>query len=131
MDKDITELEVKETVKAVGNEKATGHEFVPNEALKNAPPVLIEKLVVLFNRKKNKGKAPNPLKRGRLVLIHKKGSRTDVFNYRPLTVQTAVTGLYTKLQNNRLAEVVETMACCVRSRMASGRPGLEETVLLS
>ena len=107
LDKDFTELEVKETIKALGNEKATGHDFVPNEALKNAPPVLIEKLVVLFNRVKNKGEAPNPWKRGRLVLIHKKGSRTDTFNYRPLTVLTAVSGLYTKLLNNRLAEVVE------------------------
>ena len=107
LDKDFTEGEVKDAIKGLGNEKASGHDFVPNEGLKNAPSVLIKSIVILFNRVKNKGEAPKSWKRGRLVLIHKKGSRTDAFNYRPLTVLTAVSGLYTKLLNNRLTEVVE------------------------
>ena len=35
-------------------------------------------------------------------------STTDVYNYRPLTVLTSMCGLYTKLLNERLANVVET-----------------------
>ena len=107
LDKDFTAVEVSSMIKTLGNDKAAGHDFLPNEALKNAPPVLIQKLVTLFNRVKNKGEVPRAWKRGRLVLIHKKGAKTDVYNYRPLTVLTVVSGLYTKVLNSRLAAVVE------------------------
>ena len=125
LDKDFTELEVREIIKTLGNDKATGHDFLPNEALKNAPPVLIGKIVTLFNRVKNKGEAPRAWKRGRLVLIHKKGSRTDVYNYRPLTVLAAVSGLYTKVLNNRLAAVVESHGLLeeIQNGFRKGRSG--------
>ena len=57
----------------LGNGKAAGWDTIPNEALKEAPPCLLEKMLVLFNRVKNGGGVPEDWKKGRLVLIHKKG----------------------------------------------------------
>ena len=94
-------------IKSQGNKKASGHDMIPNKALKNAPPELVEMLVKLFNRVIREGEVPKAWKRGRLVLIHKRGSTVDAYNYQPLTVLTAVSGLYTKVLNQRLVSVVE------------------------
>ena len=107
LDKTFSKQEIKDIIKDLGNEKASGHDMIPNEALKNAPPALLEMILKLFNRVKNKGESPKSWKRGRLVLIHKKGSTVDAYNYRPLTVLTVVSGLYTKVLNQRLVSVVE------------------------
>ena len=73
LDKDFSEEELKEVLAGLGNGKAAGWDTIPNEALKEAPPCLLEKMLVLFNRVKNGGGVPEDWKKGRLVLIHKKG----------------------------------------------------------
>ena len=73
MDRDFNEAEVKKVLMGLGNGKASGWDTIPNEALKNASPELVAKLVTLFNRVKNSGDIPSAWKKGRLVLIHKAG----------------------------------------------------------
>ena len=82
LDKDFSKEEVRDVLANLGVGKASGWDNIPNEALKEAPPGLLTKLMILYNRVKNKGKVPSAWKRGRLVLIHKKGSTADVYNYR-------------------------------------------------
>ena len=107
LDKDFSDKEVQQVVSSLGNCKAAGWDRIPNEALKEAPLPLLKQLTVLFNRVKNRGKVPTGWKRGRVVLVHKKGPTVDVNNYRPLTVLVSVSGIYTKLLNQRLTQVVE------------------------
>ena len=73
LEKDFSEGEVRELLKALGNGKAAGWDSIPNEALKEAPPGFVVRLVKLYNRVKNGGGIPSSWKKGRLVLIHKKG----------------------------------------------------------
>ena len=107
LDRDYSIGEVQSMITSLGNGKAAGWDEIPNEALKNVTPGVLKMLVNLFNRVKNSGVVPKSWKKGRLVLVHKKGATTDVGNYRPLTVIEAVAGLYTKLLNKRLVQVVE------------------------
>ena len=62
----------------------------------------------LFNRVTNSRGVLKVWKKGGLVLIHKKGSTSDIYNYRPLTILQSMLAVYTKLLNHRLATVVET-----------------------
>ena len=73
LDRDFSEGEVKKMLASLGDGKASGWDRIPNEALKNASPELVSKLVLLLNRVKNSGNVPRAWKKGRLVLIHKKG----------------------------------------------------------
>ena len=120
-------------IKLLGDGKAAGHDGIPNEALKNAPVELVRLLVILFNRVKNQGKAPGSWKEGRLVLIHKKGALTDVFNYRPLTVLQSVSALYTKLLNARLSEVTEehNLLGEIQNGFRKGRSGGDSAFILN
>ena len=73
LDKNFSEKEVRELLKAMGNGKAAGWDSIPNEALKEAPPCFVVRLVKLYNRVKNGEGIPSSWKKGRLVLVHKKG----------------------------------------------------------
>ena len=94
-------------VNALGNGKAAGHDFIINEALKEAPEAFIALLTKLFNMVKSRGRIPRSWSRGQVVLIHKKGPVSDINNYRPLTVLTCMCATYSKVLNARLTEVVE------------------------
>jgi len=91
----------------MGRGKAAGWDTIPVEALKEAPQKFLEILETLFNRIKDSCRIPYSWRRGRLVLLHKKGVTTDCSNYRPLTVLTSMSSLYTKILNRRLMKVVE------------------------
>ena len=56
---------------------------------------------------KNTGVFPDGWNRGRISLLHKRGLRVILGNYRPITVLISLAGLYSKVLNARLTDVVE------------------------
>ena len=131
--KDFSVEEVYSIVKSLGNGKASGHDELINEALKEAPTDFIKLLRILFNMVKNQGRAPRSWKRGRIVLIHKKGSESDINNYRPLTVLPCICGTYSKLINSRLTEVVERHGLLgeIQNGFRKDRSGLDSAFVLN
>ena len=133
LDRDFSMKEVKEVIQSTGNGKAAGWDLIPNEALKEAPEEFLVELVILYNRVKNYSEVPAGWKRGRLVLIHKKGPTVDVNNYRPLTVLVTMSGVYSKLLNLRLTSVVEGHKLLgeIQHGFRKGRSGAESGFILN
>ena len=104
INKDFTVKEVKMMLK---NGKAYGWDKIPNEALKNLPDSMIVKITLLFNMIKSSGILPQGFNRGRITLVHKRGLRESLGNYRPITVLISLNGLYSKVLNERLIAVIE------------------------
>ena len=107
LDRPISLDEVKSILRSLECGKAAGHDKVINEALKQAPESFHRHLTMLYNRVKDQSKVPKAWNRGRVVLVHKSGSESEVGNYRPITVLTCMNASYSKILNARLAEVVE------------------------
>ena len=133
LEEDFTEREVSRMIRKLKNCKAMGTDKVPNEAIKNSCPEYVEALVKLFNNIKKEGKSPGIWKVGRLVLIHKKGDVTDIGNYRPLTVLASMSGLFSRVLNERLTEVVEDKKILgeVQQGFRRGRRGADNTFILN
>ena len=133
LDCPISAKEVKDIIGNLKRGKAAGHDDIVNEALKEAPESFIEKLTVLFNRVKDQSQVPRSWNRGRVTLVHKKGSRDDVGNYRPITVLTAMNATYSKLLNARLEKVVERHQLLgeVQNGFRKGRSGSESAFVLN
>ena len=133
LDRDFSDKEVQEVVSSLGNSKAAGWDRIPNEALKEGPVSLLVQLRILFNRVKNRSEVPSAWKRGRIVLVHKKGPTVDINNYRPLTVLVSVSGIYTKLLNKRLTQVVEEHKLLgeVQHGFRKGRSGADCAFILN
>ena len=84
-----------------------GVDNIPNEFIINAGEKFWTLLTVLYNKVKASGKFPPGWNSGRVSLVHKRGLRENLGNYRPLTVIISLSGLYSRLLNERLIQVVE------------------------
>ena len=133
LEKDITEKEVEDMVKELKNNKAVGVDRIPAEALKNGTPLMIKKLTRLFNLVKMAGTAPDCWKIGKVVLIFKKGEKTDLANYHPLTVLPVVCGLYSRVMNQRLSQAVEERMLLgeIQQGFRKGRCGSDNSFILN
>ena len=130
LDRPFTIDEVKSILQSLQHGKAAGHDGVINEALKQAPESFQRLLTILYNRVKDQSQVPKAWKRGRVVLVHKNGSESDINNYRPLTVLTCMqpTARFLIAGSLRWLSVI---ASWVRPRMAFGREGLVQILHLS
>ena len=133
LNKKISEAEVREILQGLASSKACGHDDLPNECLKEAPSSFVHMLTVLYNRVKEQGQVPKAWNRGRVVLVHKKGSKSTVGNYRPLTVLTSMSGTFSKLLNRRLSEVVEQHGLLgqVQNGFRKDRSGMDSAFVLN
>ena len=105
--KEFTVSEVSAVLKTLKGGKSAGWDTIPNEFLIHSPGILAAWLAVLFNKIKIGGVMPRGWNKGRITLIHKSGLREVLLNYRPITVIISLSGLFSKLLNSRLTEVVE------------------------
>ena len=99
--------EIREAVSSLKLSKARGIDDIPNECFKFAPPVLIENLLILYNKIGDQKVLPPKFNHGKVVLIHKKGPAEMLSNYRPLTVSISMYSIYSRMLNSRLTKVVE------------------------
>ena len=133
LEKNFSKEEIEKVVRKLKDGKAMGTDDVPNEALKHATPKLLEMLTKLYNLVQKKSKTPEIWKTGRLVLIHKSGAQTDLGNFRPLTVIVAQSGLFSKVLNERLTEVVEEQGLLgeIQQGFRKNRRGADNTFILN
>ena len=64
-------------------------------------------MLELFNKVKREMKTPLAWRKGRVRLLHKGKDRTELGNYRLITLCSCLTKLFTKILNVRLTKVVE------------------------
>ena len=108
MNSDFTINEISEAIKLLSCDKAKGVDDLPNECIMYSPPSFVALLLELFNTIKNCNSFPIGWSHGRVVLIHKSGPKEFLTNYRPLTVNIAFVGVYSRILNNRMSNLVET-----------------------
>jgi hypothetical protein len=129
----LTEFEVRREMRRLSDGKAEGVDRMPAEALKNAPKEFVKEVVALFNLVKDSGQAPEAWMTGRVVLLHKAGPEEEMGNYRPLTIGVAMAGLYSKVLNVRLTQVVEEAGLLGEEQAGfrKGRAGADNLFVLN
>ena len=108
MNREFTLSDIVQAVKTLKCNKAVGIDNIPNEFLINAGLKFWRLLTLLYNKVLKSGAFPPSWNKGRVTLVHKKGSKEMLGNYRPLTVIVSLSGLYSRLLNERLTRAVET-----------------------
>ena len=87
--------------------KAEGLDGITNEMLQNTGSTAREMLLDLFNNVLAGGSLPSDWKIGDIVLILKKPPRTDINNYRPVTLISSVSKLLTTMLAQRLSSALD------------------------
>ena len=93
--------------------KAVGQDQIPPRLLKECAHQIAPSLSLLFNRSLSEGSLPDEWKLANIVPVHKKGEKTDVVNYRPISLLCIVSKVLercvlSKLKDNLLTLINST-----------------------
>ena len=112
MEQPLTQTEVSQVIKRLSLGKATGLDNISNEMLKLASLIHLPFFTNLFNHIYSTACFPSIWKHAYISTRHKKGSRQDPANYRPLSITSCLGKLFTGTLNDRL------MAFMIRKKIA-------------
>lgn len=92
-----TVSEVTSVVKKMENKNSSGYDDMPSKIIKDNIDILAEPLSYLFNACINQGIFPDQLKISKIIPVHKKLSKSDVNNYRPIALPPILSKIFEKL----------------------------------
>jgi hypothetical protein len=107
----FTEVTMKRIVNIINKMKSkssSGHDGISNKILKKIKLEISPKLEYLFKKSLQTGIFPDSLKIARVMPLYKKGSMTDITNYRPISLLPCISKILEKLVNSDLREYFET-----------------------
>ena len=104
---DITSREVEVAIKEMKKNKATGLDEITKDILEEGGNAIITQLVRLFNQIIIKKYIPKSWKEAKIILLHKKGDKSDIKNYRPISLLSHLYKLFTKIVQNRLKKELD------------------------
>jgi hypothetical protein len=82
----LSEEEVETALGNLDTSKAAGMDSIPTSMLKECKSTLKLPLTKLFNRSLREGKVPAGWKRAKICPVHKKGNKSEITNYRPISL---------------------------------------------
>lgn len=104
---DILKVEIEQAINSQKNDKTPGKDNITNEVLKSMCTSLVTPLQALFNNILRTGKTPNQWSKSTIILLHKKGDRSDLANYRPINLLSNVYKVFSKIILNRITISLE------------------------
>ena len=99
---DFNPSRIEALLRDVNPNKAQGPDKIHGKILKNCARSLSRPLAILFNLSYNTGCIPSDWKLANIVPIHKKGSKAEVSNYRPISLTSLVMKIYEKIIRDKL-----------------------------
>ncbi|CAG9133292.1 unnamed protein product [Plutella xylostella] len=103
----ITGYEVHVALKSMQYEKSPGEDGVTTESLKIGEPTLLPHLANLCNDILVSGKFPLKFCHSNIILLHKKGEKSDIGNYRPVSLTSHIYKLFIKIIHNRIRSLLD------------------------
>ena len=108
LNSDITFEEVENSIKKIKSDKSPGSDGVLNEMIKHTSPDVIPFLTALFQILFNEGIFPEEWAKSVIIPVYKKGDITNCNNFRPISVTSLLSKLYTNILNKRITNFVES-----------------------
>ena len=103
----VTPQAVANEIKKAKKDAAAGPDGLPMTVFAEAAQILSEPLALLYNMVFQSGNVPKSWKTTRVVMLHKKNSKDDVKNYRPLSMSDHIGKIGERLINAALKDHLE------------------------
>ena len=86
----ILQSEVRCTITELKNGKTPGEDGVWNKHIKQGEELLVQPITLLFNRIIQTEVISEKWKTNTIILLHKKGAKDDLNNYRPISLMSSM-----------------------------------------
>ena len=118
----ITEYDTLQVISTLKSKK--GHiDEIPADFIKDNKDLLAKPLTILFNQSVSTGVFPDRLKLAKIIPIHKTGNKTDLSNYRPISILPTFSKVFESLMKYHLMLYLNKMKI-LNNRQFGFRPGL-------
>ncbi|CAH0716463.1 unnamed protein product, partial [Brenthis ino] len=101
--------EIKKAVDSLKSDKSPGRDQITNEMIKTSinTPENLRKLTEIYNTILRTESIPSQWKKSTIILLHKKGDRDNIENYRPISLLSNIYKVFSKLILNRLTRIMD------------------------
>ena len=93
----VTEKEIQDIITTLNINKACGYDGISHKMLKNTRETVSKPLLILFNRSLAEGIYPDNWKIANVTPLFKKGDKSEVSNYRPVSLLSCCGKLFERL----------------------------------
>ena len=94
-------------IKAMKDNKAPGTDDITSDIIKIGGEEITEELAKLYNQIMDEKKIPTSWKEAKIILLYKKGDKTDIKNYRPISLLSHVYKIFTRILQTRIKEILD------------------------
>ncbi len=102
-----SEQEISKIIKSLQNKNSSGEDLLSNRMLKMEPYIFARLIKPLINESIEKGIFPNKLKVANVIPIFKKGDKTNLNNYRPISLLPVLSKVFEKVINLQLTKIID------------------------
>lgn len=118
----VTVNDIMKAISTLKNKKCNVDE-IPVKIIKENKVLLCEPLSKLFNVSINNGVFPRHFKVAKIISIHKSGSKTNILNYRPISILSIFSKIFEQLMKEKLLDYLNKNKI-IRNSQFGFRPGL-------
>jgi len=93
----VSTKEISEIIKSLKWKNSHGYDEIPTKILKISLPFIISPLTYVCNKSSSTGTFHTQLKYSQINPIFKKGNKTEMSNYRPVSLLTSFSKVFKKL----------------------------------
>lgn len=99
--------EIEYAITTQKNDKTPGNDNITNEVLKSLCFAISKPLQLLFDSILNTESTPEQWSKSIITLLHKKGDRDNIGNYRPISLMTNIYKIFSKVILNRIYKTLD------------------------
>ena len=99
--------EIYQILSSLNSNKSCGPNSIPTKVLHFLQDQISNHLATICNLSFSTGVFPAILKTAKVISIHKKNSKLEVSNYRPISLLSNIDKIFEKLMHSRLIEFLE------------------------
>ena len=93
----VSEKQIFKYLNELNSNKSTGLDGIPARFVRDSAPVIASKLTHIINLSLIQGVVPDDLKSARIVPIFKKNDKTEVGNYRPVSILSVISKIFERV----------------------------------
>ena len=103
----MSELNIMQILKTLKIKNCEGFDRIPLRIFNEGAEILIKPLPQLFKQIYNERRIPEQWKTAKIIPLHKKGSKEDMSNYRPISNLCTMSKIYEKLILQQLLKIAK------------------------